>query len=397
MPSVQHRLEFLWLNKGRKYVAFDTNRQYLKRRHPFREDKKNFKKGKVVHEVTEVPKFDGIVVDAELRALVPAASEVGHQFEGYGVTHNWTHEAALTKLEYYKDLELPHNIDVMHTVKNVAESLFHTCLNIPGKSKDNVKARVDVEKLCDRKKLHMQRPTGRRKNWFKPHADFCLDSIQKKEAFRWLKYVVMFPDGYCSNMIKGVNLSTGKVTGLKSHDYHIWIERLMPVILRGYLPEKIWRVLAELSHFFRTLCAKQICPMVIEKLQVQKAALNGWEVVFQVSPHGNLPIPSEDDYNNIDPVTYEGIFYQEEEDFGHFELECVLEEDLRNENDAEPRGESAVDLKDIDMLEKLQVEDDSDDEPAPIYQAPTYYSKDSDSDSDKEKENEIVNEIDDGW
>jgi hypothetical protein len=265
----RHRLEFLWLNKGRKYVAFDTNRQYLKRRHPFREDKKNFKKGKVVHEVTEVPKFDGIAVDAELRALVPAASEAGHQFEGYGVTHNWTHEAALTKLEYYKDLELPHNIDVMHTVKNVAESLFHTCLNIPGKSKDNVKARVDVEKLCDRKKLHMQRPTGRRKNWFKPHADFCLDSIQKKEAFKWLKYVVMFPDGYCSNMSKGVNLSTGKVTGLKSHDYHIWIERLMPVMLRGYLPEKIWRVLAELSHFFRTLCAKQICPKVIEKLQVQ--------------------------------------------------------------------------------------------------------------------------------
>ncbi|KAK1646876.1 hypothetical protein QYE76_064681 [Lolium multiflorum] len=288
---------------------------YLKRRHPFREDKKNFKKGKVVHEVTEVPKFDGIAVDAELRALVPAASEAGHQFEGYGVTHNWTHEAALTKLEYYKDLELPHNIDVMHTVKNVAESLFHTCLNIPGKSKDNVKARVDVEKLCDRKKLHMQRPTGRRKNWFKPHADFCLDSIQKKEAFKCLKYV--------------------------------------------------------------------------------KAALNGWEVVFQVSPHGNLPIPSEDDYNNIDPVTYEGIFYQEEEDFGHFELECVLEEDLGN--DAETRGESVVDLKDIDMLEKLQVEDDSDDEPPPVYQDPTYYSKDSDSDSGKEKQNEIDDEIDDGW
>ena len=127
----------------------------------------------------------------------------------------------------------------------------------------------------------------------------------------------------------------------------------------------------------------------------QKAALNGWEVVFQVSPHGNLPIPSEDDYNNIDPVTYEGIFYQEEEDFGHFELECVLEEDLRN--DAENCGESVVDLKDIDMLEKLQVEDDSDDEPPPVYQNPTYYSKDSDSDSGKEKQNEIDDEIDDGW
>jgi hypothetical protein len=76
----------------------------------------------------------------------------------------------------------------------------------------------------------------------------------------------MFPDGYCSNISKGVNLSTRKVTGLRSHDYHIWIERLMPVMVRGYLPEKVLRVLAELSHFFRTLCAKQICPLVIEKL-----------------------------------------------------------------------------------------------------------------------------------
>jgi hypothetical protein len=42
--------------------------------------------------------------------------------------------AALMKLEYYKDLELPHNIDVMHTEKNVGESLFHTVMNILGKS-----------------------------------------------------------------------------------------------------------------------------------------------------------------------------------------------------------------------------------------------------------------------
>jgi hypothetical protein len=52
--------------------------------------------------------------------------------------------AGLTQLEYYKDLELPHNINVMHTEKNVAESVFNTVLNIAEKTKDNVKARVDV-------------------------------------------------------------------------------------------------------------------------------------------------------------------------------------------------------------------------------------------------------------
>jgi hypothetical protein len=127
----------------------------------------------------------------------------------------------------------------------------------------------------------------------------------------------------------------------------------------------------------------------------QKAELKGWEVVFQVSPHGNLPIPSEDDYNNIDPVTYEGIFYQEQEDFGHFELEPVVLEDLGD--DAETRGEAVVDLKDINMLEKLHAENDPIDEPPPVDELQTYYSKDSDSDSEKENEIEIENESDDDW
>ena len=42
----------------------------------------------------------------------------------------------------------------------------------------------------------------------------------------------------------------------------------------------------------------------------QKEYLKGWEVVFKVSPHGKLPDPNDDDYYNINPMTYEGVFYQ---------------------------------------------------------------------------------------
>ena len=72
--------------------------------------------------------------------------------------------------------------------------------------------------------------------------------------------------------------------------------------------------------------------------------------MFKVSPHGKLPMPSDDDYNNIDPGTYEGIFYQEQEIFVDFEIQIGLE-DL--ENDAQIHGETVVNLKDIDMLEKF--------------------------------------------
>ena len=265
-PVCMQALRMIWLSKGGKYVAFDLHRQFLPPDHPDREDKKNFTKGRVVHEVTEIPTFSGADVLAQLKALKPKVKGKGKGFEGYGETHNWTHITPFSQLPYFKDLKLPYNIGVMHTEKNVAESLFHTILNIPGKTKDNVKARADQQRICDRPRLNMKPPTGGRKNWFKPDADFVLKPPEKKEVLIWLKHILKFTDGYASNISKGVNLSTGKVTGLKSHDYHVWIERIMPVMVRGYVPEHVWRVLAELSHFFSTLCAKEVSKDVIEKL-----------------------------------------------------------------------------------------------------------------------------------
>ena len=63
---------------------------------------------------------------------------------------------------------------------------------------------------------------------------------------------------------RGVNLATLQINGLKSHDYHIWIERLLPVMVRGYLPDHVWQVLVELSHLFRQLCAKELSRIVVE-------------------------------------------------------------------------------------------------------------------------------------
>jgi hypothetical protein len=43
-----------------------------------------------------------------------------------------------------------------------------------------------------------------------------------------------FPDRYTANIKRAINVDTGELNGLKSHDYHIFIERLMPVIFRDY-------------------------------------------------------------------------------------------------------------------------------------------------------------------
>src|SRR3954462_13147817 len=85
--------------------------------------------------------------------------------------------------------------------------------------------------------------------------------------FLWVQQQLMFPDGYAANLKRGANLDKLKIFGLKSHDWHIWIERVMPVMLRGFIPEDEWLVLAELSYFFCVLCAKELSPGVLEEME----------------------------------------------------------------------------------------------------------------------------------
>jgi hypothetical protein len=62
----------------------------------------------------------GAEVCAQIDALMP---NEGGGFVGYGEEHMWTHKSGLMRLAYFDDLLLPHNIDVMHTKKNIAEAL----------------------------------------------------------------------------------------------------------------------------------------------------------------------------------------------------------------------------------------------------------------------------------
>jgi hypothetical protein len=64
-----------------------------------------------------------------------------------------------------------------------------------------------------------------------------------------------------------VNMATRKLIGLKSHDYYIIMERLLPVMFRGYFVDAICMVLAELSYFYRQLCAKEIAVEMMQKLE----------------------------------------------------------------------------------------------------------------------------------
>jgi hypothetical protein len=78
-----------------------------------------------------------------------------------------------------------------------------------------------------------------------------------EEIFQWLKKL-RFLDRYASNIKRVVNLNTGTLVGLKSHDYHTLIERLVPVMFRGYFSPNVWKIFVELSYFYKQMCAKEI-------------------------------------------------------------------------------------------------------------------------------------------
>ena len=55
-------------------------------------------------------------------------------------------------------------------------------------------------------------------------------------------------------------------------------------MLRGYVPEHVWKTLAELSYFFRQLCAKELSRSVVAELEkIAPVLLCKLEMIF---PHG---------------------------------------------------------------------------------------------------------------
>ena len=135
-PTCKATLQFIWLRKGGKYSSFDKHRQFLPADHPFRRDIKNFTKGVVVTQ-SAPQMLTGAVLHAQINGL--QVNNAGG-FVGYGEEHSWAQVSGLWRLPYINDLLLPHNIDSMHTEKNWGEPLFGTVMDIPDKTKDNVKA-----------------------------------------------------------------------------------------------------------------------------------------------------------------------------------------------------------------------------------------------------------------
>ena len=68
---------------------------------------------------------------------------------------------------------------------------------------------------------------------------------------------VRVPNGYSSNISCCVKLKKKcKISGMKSHDNHILMHQLFPIVICKFLPLEVSRHLIDLSCFFREIYSK---------------------------------------------------------------------------------------------------------------------------------------------
>nr|XP_051202323.1 uncharacterized protein LOC127315924 [Lolium perenne] len=176
----------------------------------------------------------------------------------------WSRRSCLWDLPYWEDLKLRHNLDVMHIEKNICDNLIGTFMNIQGKTKDTVNSRLDLEDMGIRGDLHLQPVSA--DSFEMPQAWYTMSKQEKIAFCEFIKFV-RFSDGYASNISKCVAADKCKLEGLKTHDCHILLQRILPAGLRGTIHEDIYEAVDELGNFFRELCYKTLKRDVLDRLE----------------------------------------------------------------------------------------------------------------------------------
>ena len=107
----------------------------------------------------------------------------------------------------------------MHIEKNVFENIFNTVMDMKGKTKDNIQARLDIALFCNRINMKLVCDESR---VAKPRASFMLEKNTQLLVYKWLKSL-RFPDGHALNISRLVDMEEYRLYGMKSHDCHVFM------------------------------------------------------------------------------------------------------------------------------------------------------------------------------
>ncbi|KAK1661567.1 hypothetical protein QYE76_049726 [Lolium multiflorum] len=178
--------------------------------------------------------------------------------------------------ERKKDAMLRHPADGRQW-RNIGREFpdFAGFLGVYGKTKDTTEAREDQE--------HHKGRDGNHPGKFEGPASYALTK-QEKEIFFEALFSIKVPSGFSSNIKGIVNMKEKKFQNLKSHDCHVLMTQLLPVALRGLLPENVRLAIVKICAFLNAISQKVMDPETLSGLQADVVeCLVSFELLFPPS------------------------------------------------------------------------------------------------------------------
>ena len=134
------------ITNGGKASFFYCHSRFLPTNHRYKNNIKDLFIGKVDKDVA-LPRLRS----EELHDIILEYDDIifgfqsGKQkFPGFGLTHNQAKRSIFWELFYWKTNLLRHNLDVIHIENNIFENIFNTIMDVKGKTKENIKVRLDI-------------------------------------------------------------------------------------------------------------------------------------------------------------------------------------------------------------------------------------------------------------
>ncbi|CAM8981847.1 unnamed protein product [Rhodiola kirilowii] len=169
----------------------------------------------------------------------------------------WTHKTIFYELPYWETFSEPYSLDVMHIEKIVFDNIIGTVLGLEGKTKDDPKARIGLQKQGVRKHLWQKFTGSSSRKERVSQTTYTVLPNEKVEILEMMKDA-KYPHGYAGSLKNKINVAEKKFIGLKTHDCHVMLQRLLLVFIRPYLPKTVLDPLISLSIWFQKLCCREL-------------------------------------------------------------------------------------------------------------------------------------------
>ena len=160
-------------------------------------------------------------------------------------------------------LLIRYTLDAMYCDMNLAKNFLKTIVGM----KDTIKVRQDLQQKNIRKYLWLAQNPRRGQNMLKSAASYVLNDNVFKVFVSTIKNLKT-SIGQSSNLGKHIYQKCG---GLKSHNYHIYMQQLLPLGLKGFLQPRPRMAVMRMSKVYRRICTKIYNPTKFESLQANVA------------------------------------------------------------------------------------------------------------------------------